>query len=233
MKKLLITKMTKLAVLFLIIYGSIYWVILPISYTSYNDKYQQTDTDAFDSVAVNTTNDIKRGVPLVTRKSMYSRLTELSVGSKPEVDTPRWTTNVKQDNACEQQTSEMQCMQCALYWEARSEPSDDQFLVGLTILNRVRSKQYPNTICGVVWEKHQFTFTEDGKSDTMKDTKAIKQTNKMATEILHHDDYGTGNFDVETSPTAMYYHDTSIDPPYWTNHMKAYARTKSFIFYEK
>ena len=41
------------------------------------------------------------------------------------------------------------------------------------MMNRVRSPAYPDTVCGVVWQKDQFSFTDDGKSDRMTDLDAI------------------------------------------------------------
>jgi N-acetylmuramoyl-L-alanine amidase len=151
---------------------------------------------------------------------------------EPEID-QKWNLDEDINVACESKTSELQCMQCALYWEARSESSDAQFLVGETILNRVSAKQYPDSICGVVWQRKQFSFTHDGKTDTMSDRGAINQTFSMAKEILENDDYGNSEIGIETSPTAMFYHDDSIDPPYWTANMTVYAVTESFFFYEK
>ena len=42
------------------------------------------------------------------------------------------------------------CLVEAIYHEARSEPLMGMIAVANTILNRVYSKRYPNTICSVV-----------------------------------------------------------------------------------
>jgi len=51
--------------------------------------------------------------------------------------------------------SPLSCMAFAIYFEARGETPYQQALVANTIINRVESKRFPNTICGVI--KHIIT----------------------------------------------------------------------------
>jgi spore germination cell wall hydrolase CwlJ-like protein len=48
-----------------------------------------------------------------------------------------------------------------------------QAAVAHVTLNRVRAPVYPDSVCGVVWQKGQFSWTEDGRSDRMTDLDAI------------------------------------------------------------
>jgi len=67
--------------------------------------------------------------------------------------------------------AEHQCLSEAVYYEARSESSSGQLAVADVVKNRVASKHYPNTICGVVYQgAHrpfacQFSFACDGSMD--------------------------------------------------------------------
>ncbi|NQZ53263.1 MAG: cell wall hydrolase [Piscirickettsiaceae bacterium] len=61
------------------------------------------------------------------------------------------------------------CMAMAIYFEARGEPLEAQMRVADTIMNRVHSKRFPNTVCGVVKQKHQFSFYWDGKPEEIND----------------------------------------------------------------
>ena len=54
------------------------------------------------------------------------------------------------------QDSELDCMAITIYREARNQPVEAQYAVGQTILNRVMSQHYRNTICEVIMEPHQF-----------------------------------------------------------------------------
>ena len=65
------------------------------------------------------------------------------------------------------------CMVQNVYHEARDQSVLGQAAVAHVTLNRVRSPDYPDTICGVVWQPNQFSWTEDGRSDRMTDLDAI------------------------------------------------------------
>ena len=60
-----------------------------------------------------------------------------------------------------------------VYHEARGEDALGQAAVAWVTLNRVRSPAYPDSVCGVVWQPGQFSWTEDGRSDRMTDLDAI------------------------------------------------------------
>jgi N-acetylmuramoyl-L-alanine amidase len=79
------------------------------------------------------------------------------------------------------------CLVEAIYHEARSEPLMGMIAVANTILNRVYSKRYPNTICSVVhqgkyWEGHpvknkcQFSYWCDGKPEMFNDMASLKKS---------------------------------------------------------
>jgi len=57
--------------------------------------------------------------------------------------------------------------------EAHGEEALGQAAVAYVMLNRVRSPDYPDTICGVVWQKGQCSWTEDGRRDRLMDLDAI------------------------------------------------------------
>ena len=65
---------------------------------------------------------------------------------------------------------EHRCLSEALYYEARSEGNSGLQAVAEVVQNRVRSKHYPDTICGVVYQGAerntgcQFSFTCDGST---------------------------------------------------------------------
>jgi spore germination cell wall hydrolase CwlJ-like protein len=53
------------------------------------------------------------------------------------------------------------CLAQALYFEARSEPVKAQLLVAKVVANRVQSEDFPNTVCGVVYQEGQFSWTTE------------------------------------------------------------------------
>jgi spore germination cell wall hydrolase CwlJ-like protein len=74
------------------------------------------------------------------------------------------------------------CLTAAIFFEAGVEDVTGKYLVGTVIMNRVEDKRYPNDVCSVVYQKKQFSFTHDGKSDTPP--KTAKESLEVAKEVL-------------------------------------------------
>lgn len=64
---------------------------------------------------------------------------------------------------------EFRCMVMALHFEARGETKTGIQAVANVIMNRVKHRRFPSTVCGVVLQKHkkvcQFSWNCDGKPD--------------------------------------------------------------------
>lgn len=54
-----------------------------------------------------------------------------------------------------------------VYWEARGESEMGQLAVANVVLNRVRHENWPDTITGVIYQKHQFTPTKNSQYKTV------------------------------------------------------------------
>lgn len=59
--------------------------------------------------------------------------------------------------------AEHECLAGAVYFEAKGEPLEGQLAVAEVVLNRAESGRYPNSICGVVTQKRQFSFVRGGR----------------------------------------------------------------------
>lgn len=55
---------------------------------------------------------------------------------------------------------DVDCLAKNIYYEARGEPVSGQIAVALVTINRVESTRYADTICGVVYQKGQFSWTK-------------------------------------------------------------------------
>lgn len=53
-------------------------------------------------------------------------------------------------------SSELECLAKVVLYEAGSEPRAGQLAVAQVVMNRVRSPRFPNTICGVIYQRGQF-----------------------------------------------------------------------------
>lgn len=61
-----------------------------------------------------------------------------------------------------------------IYAEGRGEPYTGQVAIGAVVMNRVRNNNFPNTVAGVVYQKHAFTAVSDGQINLTPNDTAIK-----------------------------------------------------------
>ena len=128
---------------------------------------------------------------------------------------------------------ELLCLAVALFFEARGEPIDGKELVANVIINRMHHPSYPDTICGVVNQPKQFSYTHElpasGMSDnpldynTYHDRVAWKDCVVIAKDIL---DNGVFNEYV------IMYHSKSVSP-YWTSSYEVSGMVGNHIFYRE
>lgn len=57
---------------------------------------------------------------------------------------------------------EMECLAGTVYFESKGESLDGQLAVAEVVLARRDSRRWPNSICGVVYQKSQFSFVRGG-----------------------------------------------------------------------
>ncbi len=60
-------------------------------------------------------------------------------------------------------SSDLYLLAKVIHAEGRGESYTGQVAIGAVVLNRVESEQFPNTISGVVYQKHAFTAVSDGQ----------------------------------------------------------------------
>ncbi len=120
------------------------------------------------------------------------------------------------------------CLAQNIYFEARSETVQGMEAVALVTLNRVASKSYPSTICEVVWQRKQFSWTHDGKSDTPRERLAWKIAQTVAASVLAN--YGATDYDFTKG--ALWYHATYVSPT-WHKALTQTAIIGAHIFYGK
>lgn len=125
--------------------------------------------------------------------------------------------------------AEHKCLSEAIYYEARSETRSGQKAVAEVVLNRVASKHYPDTICGVVYEGSerstgcQFSFTCDGSMDIAPRGKSWERSQDVAKLVM------TGGVKPLTN-RATHYHTTAVNPK-WSGTMRMTRQVGSHVFY--
>ena len=141
---------------------------------------------------------------------------------------PKWT-----DSGLRLETL---CLAQAIYFEARGEPRAGQQAVARVIMNRARSRFFPDSICGVVYEgaerlnRCQFSFACDGEPDrpSQREWQAWIDSVIMSRSLIQ-------NHRLEQEyallPTAItHYHATYVAPS-WANSLWRSGRIGSHVFY--
>jgi spore germination cell wall hydrolase CwlJ-like protein len=117
----------------------------------------------------------------------------------------------KQHASMDLSEDELGCLVENVYHESRGEDALGQAAVAYVTLNRVRSPDYPDTICGVVWQAGQFSWTEDGKSDRMTDLDALGRAVDIALAVSR------GKIKDPTGGALHYFAHRKVKPR-WSRH---------------
>lgn len=112
---------------------------------------------------------------------------------------------------------ELRCLAQNIYFEARGEATEGQLAVAMVTMNRVNSRYFPNSICGVVWQKRQFSWTHDGKSDRPTDRRAWKLAKKIASYTYHRFSKLPARLRraLDITKGALHYYAPTLASPYW------------------
>lgn len=125
-----------------------------------------------------------------------------------------------------EEQEQIHCLAKNIYFEARGESELGQRAVAWVTLNRRDSTQYPNTICDVVWQPSQFSWTHDGRSDTPREIEAWNRAQAIA-EIVY---YRYLNNMADPTDGSVMFHASQIDP-YWTASYNRVVQIDNHIFY--
>jgi len=120
-------------------------------------------------------------------------------------------------------SEEMNCMSLNIYHEARGEPEHGQLLVAHVVMNRVDAAQWPDTVCGVVYQDKQFSWTHDNISDDTPNHRARQKSREIARQAMS----GRGKRKVD-GPT--HYHASNI-VPWWASKLEFMYGVGNHKFY--
>ncbi len=132
-----------------------------------------------------------------------------------------------------EKTSEMREMRClaeAVYFEARSESEEGQAAVAQVVLNRVLHENYPDTICGVVYQNRhrflacQFTFACEGRSLRITEPEAWRTAVQIATDVV------SGKIYLPEVGASTHYHADYVRPR-WARALKRMDTIGRHTFY--
>ena len=130
------------------------------------------------------------------------------------------------------------CLASNIYWEARNQPIIGKLAVANVTLNRVASKRYPNTICGVVTQTRyypsgridlhscQFSWYCDGLKDEPIETWGFsyEESFELAVSFLE-------KRPMDVTEGALYYHNLDVEPS-WAKSLDRVVLIEDHIFYK-
>lgn len=144
----------------------------------------------------------------------------------------RFTSEAVSEVVVTDRSDEWYCLTEALYFEARGESHSGQIAVAEVILNRVDSKRYPNSICGVAKQGAnngrkgcQFSFHCDGKKNHVGNKPVFEELGKLAYIMMQ-------GMPRTLTGEALYYHNTKVNPR-WARKFVKTARIGDHIFYRR
>lgn len=152
--------------------------------------------------------------------------------AEPELDTQPLALNagslkelVASTTAPDELSEEMRCLAGAIYFEARGEPLAGQLAVAKVVINRKHSPKFPDSYCGVVFQRSQFSFVKGGRMPRIREDSAAWAQAKALAQIAHYD-----GWDSEADE-ALYFHANYVKPS-WAKRRVAAATINRHIFYK-
>ena len=118
--------------------------------------------------------------------------------------------------------AELLCLAKNIYYEARGEPMHGKIAVAQVTLNRVTHRtEFQSSICGVVYAKHQFSWTmgphREPSGPAWREAQAVAKAVVVGTVHLP-------NF------KALYFYNLTVQPQ-WNRTKELVARIGNHIFY--
>jgi hypothetical protein len=117
------------------------------------------------------------------------------------------------------------CLAKNIFHEAGVEDRLGRYAVAQVTLNRVRSSRYPNTICDVVYDRSQFSWTLDRSLRKSRPAGPLwRESVKVAEDVINR------GYRVKGLESAMFYHADYVDP-FWRKPEAKIAKVGTHIFY--
>lgn len=125
-------------------------------------------------------------------------------------------------------TKDLECMMANNYHEARGESQKGMLAVSSVVINRLKSKKWANSVCDVIFQKKQFSWTSRRK---LRPPAGVprEQARLVALDVL------LAAPELPHDPTlgATWYHSVRIRKPPWTRKLVVTVVIGNHIFYKE
>ncbi|MDD9811788.1 MAG: cell wall hydrolase [Gammaproteobacteria bacterium] len=122
------------------------------------------------------------------------------------------------------QQRDLVCLAMNIYHEGRGESARGQAAIAAVTMNRLRSPRYPNSVCQVVWQRKQFSWTLlHSRHHVIDDAQAWRRAMNIAQLFL-------GGARLALVSEATHYHTVDVQP-FWSKNIPALVMIGKHVFY--
>lgn len=166
---------------------------------------------------------------VVVDNDIGEKLEEVVVHAEPVPSTIQRNNSpiVRTDTPIEHVDIDVFCLAKNIFHEAGIEPEEGKYAVAQVTLNRVDNPKYPNTICEVVMDPYQFSWTNDrSKRWTRPKGPNWEESKRIAEKVIHQ------GYRYQGLENVSYYHADYVQPK-WALAMDVRGQVGRHIFYER
>lgn len=91
-------------------------------------------------------------------------------------------TNPKQSQTQTLSNAQLECLSRVAYHESKGESDAGMLAVIHTTLNRVKDYRFPKTVCGVVYQKSQYSWVKNNPK--VKEKEQYERAERLAKEVV-------------------------------------------------
>jgi len=113
--------------------------------------------------------------------------------------------------------AEVRCLEAAIHHEAKGESLAGKLAVGNVVLNRVAAPAFPKSVCAVVKQKKQFSWSKG--NDATLHTPVSQETKLAARKAM-----------AAERDNVLFFHATYVAPK-WSNRLSRRYTIGNHIFY--
>lgn len=163
-------------------------------------------------------------VPVFVENEVVQPLPEEKAEAPLDIAAPSLSALVARMPDRETLSPEMECLAGAVYFESRGEPLAGQLAVAQVVINRAESNLFPESYCGVVFQRAQFSFVRGGTMPRIRRNSAAWKRAKAVARIAHE-----ALWESEAAD-SLYFHAKYVKPS-WSRKKQARATIDTHIFY--
>lgn len=131
--------------------------------------------------------------------------------------------------------NEYRCAVRNLYHEGRGEGLVGQAFIVKSVLNRVRDTKHPHSICKVIYQRMQFSWThqipknkQQVPNKTTSEKELLKQLEALSTVVILLDRVG-----IDFTDNSKYYHSTRVKPKWDYSKLVKIKVVGNHVFYKR